>query len=75
MIDNRDHASVDRNSAIKSHLFDQRWSIQIFLHRVKEELRRLYCASDHHRAVTINRKVHRSRLIVTVITPLMEGRD
>ena len=40
-----------------------------------EEMRRFDCPSDLHRAVTISRKVHRSRLIVTVITPLMDGRD
>ena len=58
-IDGRDHASVDRNGAMKLHPFDQRWSVRIFPHRVKEELHRLYCPSDLHRAVTINRKVHR----------------
>ena len=30
---------------------------------------------DLHPMITINRGVHRSRLIVTVITPLMDRRD
>ena len=74
-IDGRDHASFDRNGAIKLHPFDQRWSVRICPHRVKEEVCCLDFPSDLHRAVTINRKVHRSRLIVTVITPLIEGED
>ena len=72
-IDGHDHVSVDQNGAIKSHPFDQRCSVRICPHRMKEELCRMYCPSNLHRVVTINRKVHRSRLIVTVITPLMEG--
>ena len=40
-IDGRDHASFDRNGAIKSHPFDQRWNVRICPHHVKEEARRL----------------------------------
>ena len=41
--------------------------------RVKR--RRFYGPLDLHPAVTINRKVYWSQLIVTVITPLMDGPD
>ena len=44
-------------------------------HLLNEDMRLLDRRSDLHRAVTINRKVHRSRLIVTVIIPLMESQD
>ena len=44
-------------------------------HLLNEGMRLLDRPSDLHRAVTINRKVHQSRLIVIVIIPLMEGQD
>ena len=72
-IDDRDHVSVDQNGAIKSHPFDQRWKAEMSSHRMKKEVCRLDRPSDLHRAVTINRKVHRSRLIMTDITPLIDG--
>ena len=75
LINGCDEVLFDQNGAIKSYPFNQRWSVRICPHRVNEEVRRLDRPSDLHRSVTINRKVHGSRLIVTVITPLMEGRD
>ena len=74
-IDDRDHASIDQNGVIKLHPFNQRWKAEMSPHRMKKEVRRLDRPSNLHRAVTINHKVHRSRLIMTVITPSIDGPD
>ena len=39
-INGHDEALFDQNGAIKSHPFNQRWSVRIYLHRVNEEVRR-----------------------------------
>ena len=39
LINGRDEALVDRNGAIKLHMFDQRWIVEMSPHRACEETR------------------------------------
>ena len=67
-IDGRDHASVDRNGAIKSHLSDHRWRIRMCLCYTLRKDASLDGLSDLHRTVTIRRGFHRLRVISVVRT-------